>query len=124
MSFPGGNILSVALGLIPSQAVGWQRFLGIVTNAAGIDVPTWRAPVTIRGSFQPVSATLMQALGLDMTKNYATFYASQPMQDVDRDKTGDRLTYNGKTWQIISKTEWYPQDGWDGILCVEVTNAV
>lgn len=124
MSFPGGNILSVALGLIPSQAVGWRRFEGVVTNAAGVDVPTWQAPVTIRGSFQPVSATLMQTLGLDMTKNYATFYAAEPMQDVDRDKTGDRLTYNGRVWQIISKTEWYPQDGWDGIMCVEVTNAV
>lgn len=124
MTFPGGNILNIAMRLIAPQSVEWRRFLGITTNAAGIDVPTWQAPVTIYGSFQPVSATLMQQLGLDMTKSYATFFASQPMQDVDRDRTGDRLTYNGKTWQIESKTEWFPQDGWEYILCVEVTNAV
>ena len=123
MTIPGSNILNMAMGLIGAQTVAWSRFLGLTTNAAGIDVPSWMAPMNVTGSFQPVSATLVQQLGLDMTKNYATFFASQDFGDPDRDKTGDRLGYAGKVWQVESKTPWYAQDGWEYVLCVEVTNA-
>lgn len=123
MTVPGSNILRMALGLIGPQTVGWRAFLGMTQNAAGFEVPTWAASVNVLGSFQPVSSTLLQQLGLDWTKNYATFFASGQFGDVDRDKTGDRLTYAGKTYQIESKTPWYAQDGWEYVLCVEVTNA-
>ena len=123
MTVPGSNLLNRAMGLIGVQAVGWRKYAGKVTNAAGFDVVTWAAAVTVKGSFQPVSAAMVQQLGLDMTKNYATFFASDQFGDPDRDKTGDRLIYAGKTYQIESKTPWYAQDSWEYVLCVEVTNA-
>lgn len=123
MTVPGSNLLNMALGLIAGQRVGWRQFLGTTTNAAGVKVPTWAASVDITGSFQPVPATLLQQYGLDMSKNYATFYSSHQMGDPDRSKAGDRLIYAGKVYQIESKTPWFAQDGWESALCVEVTNA-
>lgn len=113
----------MALSVIGPQSVKWLQFDGMVTNAAGINVPTWKEAVEVSGSFQPVSGTLVQQLGLDMTKSYANFFASRVFNDVDRDKTGDRLIYGGRTYQVLSKTPWADQDGWEYTLCVEVTNA-
>ena len=122
MSVPGSNLLNMALGLISSQAVGWRAYVGKTINAAGFEVPTFAEPVTVYGSFQPVSDNMVQQLGLDMTKNYATFFASRNFGEVDRDKTGDRLIYAGRVYQIESKTPWHDQDGWDYVLCVELKN--
>lgn len=123
MTVPGSNLLNMALSLIGPQPVAWAAFSGMTTNAAGIDVPTWAAAVTVYGSFQPASNTLLQTLGLDWNKNYAIFYASQAFTEPDRDMSGDRLTYAGKTYQVESGSKWFTQDGWEGVLCVEVTNA-
>lgn len=123
MTVPGSNLLNMALGLIAGQRVGWRQYLGMVTNPAGVKVVTWAAAVDVFGSFQPVPATLLQQYGLDVSKNYATFYASRDMTDPDRNKTGDRLIYAGKVYQVESKTPWFAQDGWESVLCVEVTNA-
>lgn len=124
VSIFGTNLLNVAAGLIGVQVVAWRRFTGRAPNAAGIQVDTYAASVDVEGSFQPVPATLLQQLGLDMTKNYATFYASRDFGDPDRDKAGDLLTYAGLTYKVISKNPWYAQDGWESVMCVQVTNAI
>lgn len=121
MIVPGSNLLQMAMGVIGAQKVEWRRFTGTVTNAAGVKVPSYSDPVDVYGSFQAVDQSLLQNLGLDWTKNYATFYASVNFGDVQRDKTGDRLTYDGKNFAISSKTPWYAQDGWSRVLCVEIT---
>lgn len=123
MIVPGSNLLAMALGVIGPQPVQWLPFVALVTNAAGVKVATWGAPVTVHGSFQPVARNLIQTLGLDFAKSYATFYATANVMDVLRNKTGDRLIYAGKTYQVVSNTDWFAQDGWKGIMCVEVTNA-
>lgn len=120
MIVPGSNLLRMAMGVIGAQEVQWSRFLNKTTNAAGIDVPTFAAPVTVYGSFQAVDQNLLQNLGLDWTKNYATFYASEDFGDVNRDKTGDRLVYGGTTYGVLSKTPWFLQDGWNRVFCVEI----
>lgn len=122
MIVPGSNLLTLAQGLIGQQKVMWSRFLGQTTNAAGVKVPTWAAPVAMLGSFQPVSRSLLQTLGLDFNKNYANFYASANILDVIRNATGDRLVYAGRTYQVLSNTDWFAQDGWKGVMCIEVTN--
>jgi len=122
MTIPGSNLLNMAMGLIGAQRVQWLRFDMMATNAAGVDVPGFLEPVEVTGSFQAVSANLIKELGLDFTRNYATFFASQNFGDVNRGKTGDRLIYAGRTYQIESETPWFSQDGWKYVLCVELTN--
>lgn len=123
MIVPGSNLLALAMGVIGQQAIAWARNTGLTTLASGAQVPTWADPVTIYGSLQPVDNTLLQQLGLDWTKNYCTFYAPAEFREVDRDQTGDRLTYAGKTYQVLNKTSWFAQDGWERVMCVEVPNA-
>lgn len=123
MSIPGSNLLNMAFSLIAAQRVGWRAYLGKIKNPAGVQVATWADPVDIFGSFQPIDSKLLQQYGLDMTKSYVTFYASQGFTDVERDKTGDRLIYGGEVYQIESKCPWLLQDGWSRVLCIKVTNA-
>lgn len=120
MIVPGSNLLAIALGVIGNQSIAWHKFAGMTTLASGVDSPTWDDPVTILGSLQPIDSTLLQQLGLDWTKNHCTFYAPAEFREVDRDQTGDKLVYAGKTYQVLNKASWFPQDGWEKVMCVEV----
>lgn len=123
MIVPGSNLLALALGVIGNQKVQWRKFAGMTTLTSGVQAPSWDDPVDINGSLQPVDETMLQQLGLDWTKKHCMFYASAEFKEVDRDQTGDRLTYAGRTYQILDKTTWFAQDGWERPLCVEVPNA-
>lgn len=120
MQVPGANLLAIAMGVIGVQQVGWCKYLGTVTLPSGVKSPTWADPVTIAGSLQPVDSTLIQQLGLDWTKRYCTFYAPAEFREVDRDQTGDKLIYAGRTYQVQDKASWFAQDGWERVLCIEV----
>lgn len=120
---PGANLLNMAFGLITAQVVQYRQYLGKTTNAVGVDVVQWGAPVPVRGSLQPVDTTLIAQLGLDMEKTYVTFYTTRDAIDLARDRTGDRLSYGGAVYQVTSKANWKLQDGWVRVLCVEVSNA-
>lgn len=123
MIVPGSNLLTMAFGMISRQPVQWLVFTGFTKNAAYVQVPGFAAPVDIAGSFQPIDRNLYEALGLDWTKNYANFFYEATFHDVTRDITGDRLIYAGKTYQIESRQPWFEQDGWEKVLCIEVTDA-
>lgn len=123
MIVPGSNLLALAMGVIGQQTVGWAKFTGMTTGPSGIDIAEWAAPVDIFGSLQAVDSTLLQQLGLDWTKNYCTFYAPAEFREVDRDQTGDKLLYAGKTYQVLNKASWFAQDGWERVMCVEVPGA-
>lgn len=123
MRVPGSNLLRAALGVIGCQTVGYQRYIGMVTNAAGVRVVTWAEATPRNGSVQPVSSDLVQQYGLDFEKSYVTIFLPGDMGDVGRGRTGDRFTYAGKLYQIESKTPWDSQDCWSYALAVEVTCA-
>ena len=58
--------------------------------------------------------------GLDLQKDYYTFYTSNDVLDIQRDVSGDQLIFNGKRYQVESNNDWYPMDGWKGIICVYI----
>lgn len=120
---PGMNLLGMASRLIAMQSVQYRIYTGATENAAGILVPTWAAAISVSGSLQPIDHRLLQQYGLDVTKRYMTFYTMQAMGEPERDRTGDRITYGGRTYQVESKTPWNLQDGWGRAICVEVSNA-
>lgn len=114
---PGSNILRMALGAIAAQAVPYRRYTGTTTRADGIQVPTFAAPVTLYGSWQPVSADQLVRWGLDPAKKMAIFYVSAPLNEPGRDISGDRADYAGSEWEARDADgEWFPQDGWTGML--------
>lgn len=121
MTVPGGNLLRQALRVIQPQAVEYRAFAGQTTTLDMRQVSTYAEPVTLYGSFQPVSRNNMAVQGLDMSKDYAVFYASQRFSAPGRDTSGDVLDYDGQRWQSVDKdNEWFAQDGWDALLLVSI----
>jgi hypothetical protein len=117
---PGSNLLNMALSVIAKQSVQYFKFAGRTTNAIGNFGNTYDAPTTLQGSWQFVPRALYQQYGLDLQKSYATFYVSANVVDIAREVAGDQLTFNGRRYQVESTNSWFAQDGWVGVLCVDI----
>lgn len=119
---PGSNLLNSALRVIASQSINYYQFTGRGLNDIGQNVAQYAAAQIIRGSFQPVPRNLYQNLGLDFNNIYVNFYVSKNILDVQRDVSGDQISYCGKRYQVLSATDWSGIDGWTGVLCVQIGN--
>ena len=119
MNIPGANLLSIAARVIAVQTLQHRAFVSRAENAAGDTVSTFAAPVDIQGSVQPINKRLYQELGLNLTKNYVMLYTSASVSPTTRDREGDLVSFNGKTWQCESDQSWAGVDGFTKMLCVE-----
>lgn len=117
------NLLNAALRIQPKQTVQYSKFSGRTTNEIGFDVCTYDTAVDLVGSLQAVPRSVYEQMGLNFQKRYVMFYASSPIQDVGRDVSGDKIAFGSKTYQVVSATDWHPINGWQSVLCVEVTDA-
>lgn len=120
MLVPGANLLGVALGAIRGQLVGYRAWTGRAPDAKGILKDVFAERVEIPGSIQPMDGVRVQMLGLDIQKNYATLYAMQPVEPVSKDRGADQFDYAGKVYTASNKTDWHAQDGWNGVVLVEI----
>ena len=118
-----GNLLKRALRLVKAQPVTYRRFAGRTTNGIGLDVSEYECSKQIVGSVQAVPRSAYEQLGLDFQKQYVTLYTETEVLDLRRDISGDLIEFYGKTYQLVSSTDWQPMDGWQSVLCVEVPNA-
>lgn len=118
MMVPGSNLLKSALTVISSQTVDYYKFLSRAVNAAGLLVATYDTPIQLKGSLQPVARSMYEQLGLDFTKNYFIFYSSNNILTTDRNVSGDKIVFQGGTYQCESTNNWYGVDGWTGTLCI------
>lgn len=117
---PGSNLLNMALSIIAKQAITYYQNTGRTLNSIGQDIALYASPKILVGSFQPVPRNLYEAYGLDFQKDYFTFYTSNNILDVERDVSGDQIAFNGWRFQCESNNDWYPLDGWKGVLCVKI----
>ena|SRR5271156_1540617 len=117
---PGQNLLNMALRLIARQGITYYKFAGRILNSVGQDITIYGPPQTIVGSWQPVPRALYQTYGLDLQKDYFTFYTSNNILDIDRDISADQIAFNGQRYQCESDNDWYPMDGWKGVLCIHI----
>lgn len=117
---PGINLLSIALTAIAAQSGQWIKFLGNTTNDRGQDIPTYAEPAPIVGSFQATDVRTIQAMGLDMTKQYRTLYTSNNVQTVDRGTSPDLLIFYGRKYQVAGEADWFNQDGRKALILVDI----
>ena len=122
MTTPGSNILNRAFRLIKTQTVQYYRFLSRVEQINGQDLATYATPIYLKASVQPVSRNLIQFYGLDFQRHYVNVYIARQTLDIDRDVSGDQLSFRDARYQILSRTAWAQIDGWDALLCVQVEN--
>lgn len=120
MPVPGSNLLKMALTVIARQFVIYYMDTGRTANTVGQYVTTYAPPRVVSGSFQPVPRQLYEQFGLDLQKNYFTFYAPNPLMDITRNVSGDQIAFNGVRFQVESKNDWFAMDGWVGVLCVYI----
>lgn len=120
MSIPGANVLSMAMRILGQQTFQYFAFMSRATNSIGQDVATYAPPQSVKGSVQAVPRRLYQQYGLEFDRYYVMVYVPQSVLDVGRDVSGDALMYNSAYYQVLSKTDWYTQDGWVIVLAVQV----
>ena len=120
MQIPGSNLLSLANRLIAQQILQYAQYQTRAVNSVGVWNTTYNQPVQILGNIQPVPRQRYENMGLDFQKNYAIIYVQKNVIDIDRNVAGDQFTYNGIIYEAISKTNWFAQDDWVGVLCVAV----
>ena len=118
---PGSNLLKKAFKVINKDSFIYRQFKSRTTNSIGIDVPEFEPDVDLKGSIQAVPRRLYQLHGLDWKKNYITIYSSDTIEGVNRDTSGDRVVFDGKLFQVLDENDWTPIDGWNGVICVEVS---
>lgn len=114
------NLLKHATSLIPMDTILYSKFTSDTANDVGLDDPAYAAATKIKANIQSVSRQNYIDLGLDLNKKYVTIFTHENMQDVDRDKSGDRFVYNGETYEILSGTEWLNKDGWNYYTAVRI----
>lgn len=118
---PGANLLGMALRVIQPQTLQLRAFVSRDENAAGDTVSVFADPVEMPGcSMQPVDKKLYQQLGLNLAKNYSTLWVFGNVQPTARDRDGDIVLFDGKTWQCESDRNWSGVGEYRRVLCVEV----
>lgn len=120
MLVPGANLAKLAFKVIARATVDYYKFTSRTLNSVGLYVSVYDTATPIRGSWQPVPRNLYEQLGLDLNKNYAMFYTTTDVRDVNRDVAGDKIHYQGRIWQVLSANDWIGQDGWTGVLSIDV----
>jgi hypothetical protein len=121
MKILGGHILRQALSVVGTQTVHYQKWLTRETNGAGYDVSTYATPVGMKGQVQPVSRTVYATLGLQFNKNYVTLYTESTIDDLERDRAGDRFSYGGTLYEVTSDTAWKKPQGYTGVMAIQVS---
>lgn len=115
---PGSNLLNLAHTVIKQQEFGYIQFLGTTTAANGDKVPSYAAPVIMRGSVQPIEQKVMKRGGLEWNQRAIGIWGSRDFTDVARDRPGDRVSFGNYVYDIIGEVEWFEVDGWDTIVAV------
>ena len=117
---PGSNLLASALTVISTQPFQYLRFTGSAENAVGQDVHTFADAVTVQGSVQAVDMRLYQSMGLDWDKRYIQIWTTQNIDDLGRERPGDRVVWQGRLFDVVGEMDWHAIDGWNSFLAIDI----
>ncbi|EOY8496488.1 hypothetical protein ACQFBD_002568 [Providencia stuartii] len=115
-----GNLHRLASRYIPQQTALWFRFKNREPDERGHDQSQYHDPVEIRGSWQAVDTQDAQSMGFDSNQVYRRFYTSHDIKSIQRGTSPDYLVFNGKKYDVMGDADWYDQDGWKSVICIEV----
>lgn len=115
MVIPGANVLKMAFRVIAKVSVSYKQVTGRTLNSLGKWEPQYNT-ITLKGSLQPIPKSFYQQMGLDLQKSYFTLYVPSNVIDVGRDTSGDQFIFQGNLYQCMSENDWFPLDGWTGVV--------
>lgn len=119
MLIPGANVLKMAFKVISKVSVQYKQVTGRTINDLGNWVPAYTT-ITVTGSLQPIPKSFYQQMGWDLQKSYFTLYIPNNVIDVGRDTSGDQFIFQGNLYQCLSENDWFPLDGWTGVVSILV----
>jgi hypothetical protein len=114
------NLLNMAMAVVGKQQFTYQKFVSREVNEIGALVPTYTSPQATSGQVQAAPRHLFELYGLDFQKTILIFYVSQDIIDIQRDVSGDKIQYQGATYQCLTETDWYKINGWKSIVAVKI----
>lgn len=116
------NLLNAALSIIPRVEFQLKKYESKSENDIGNVVATFSDSVTIYGCVQAVENSAYQSLGLEFGKNYIEVWAETEMLGLDKQDFGDRIIYNGSTYNVVKSTDWMNYNSWTSVVAVEDKN--
>lgn len=115
----------------------YRLFKSKTVNSIGNNVPVYTDWISTRGSVQPGFGSLLNSksilseldvareLGIDMTKNRITVYATGiNLTTMENKAMPDQVMYADRTYNVIKVSDWLGYDGWKCIFCIEDTREV
>ena len=131
-----GNLLRRALTVIPKSAFDYRRVISVSTNSIGNSIATFSEWTSVLGAVQPgltfsfnargissmVDILQTKKIGIDISKDMITvFVKGIDLVNVHFKEQPDQIRYDGRTFNIISISNWFPYDDWKSLVCVEDT---
>lgn len=114
------NLLAAAATVLPMQAITYYPYASRAINDVGLEIATYGTAVPLKASVQAVSRSTYEQYGLDLQKKYITVFIQKNLIDIDRGVSGDKIAYNGATFQVESETDWFAVDNWTYLLAVRI----
>ena len=113
------NLLNTALSVIPPVSFSYSRWIGKTTSEIGLEVPQYADPVEVEGHCQPTTNSMYASLGLDLEKNYKSFWIPSNVVSIDEQTNPDKITFGGSNWIVIKTVDWFSYDGWTEVIAVK-----
>jgi len=120
MIVPGSNLLAIALTVIAPETIALYPATGRTQNSIGEWVTTYAAGLPVEGSWQPIDQSKYESLGLDLSKRYFMFYASEDITGIVRNESPDIAERKGRKYSTVGDTPWYDVDGWQASMFVDI----
>ena len=114
-----GNLLELALTVLPAVNFEHRYFLGETVNEIGVKVPSYSEWTACRGMVQPVQRSRYEELGLDFAKDYINVWGSIPLHSVGLQNQPDQLRWNGFLFTITAVNEWNQYNGWVNVTAAQ-----
>ncbi|SFN98257.1 phage collar protein [Xenorhabdus japonica] len=114
-----GHLHRMASRYIPQQTALWYRFKTREEDELGQWQSVYHEPLPISGSWQAVDTQDVQEMGLDTAKVYRKLYTSHDISHIQRGAAPDYLVFAGRRYEVTGDADWYAQDGWKSVICIE-----
>lgn len=114
------TILNLALSVVPRQEARLYRWHGRKTNAVGLDVDVFAAPVPLTGSIQPVDRSRYAFMGLDAARSYIAIYSSTRAEALTRTANPDQVEYLDRRYRIMNAADWQVPANYSGLMAVDI----
>lgn len=114
------NLYGMAASVIGTQTVDYYRYTGRAVQSNGRYETTYAEAEPIKCQFQSVERSRYANMGLDFAKSYRTLFTDHDLNDVQEGRPGDQVVYFGRRYEAVGKTDWTNQNGWNGVVFVDI----